>query len=122
MPNRHQHQRRDDMTPDPHDQHTWKIVALLHEHAPWLYAGLAATVTAALRTYLDTGRITGRDICEWMICGIFVATSRPVWAMVGLGDEYGMFIGVIIGMVGARVLRVIAETAIKRLLSRFGGR
>ena len=122
MPNRHTRKRRNAMTPDPNDHLAWKLLALIHNHTPWLYAGGAAMVTAALRTYLDTGKITGRDVCEWIICGMFVASSKPAWGVLGMGDEYGAFIGVIVGMLGARVLRVIAESALGKFVERIGGK
>ncbi len=121
MPNQSD-KRSKDMPPDPHDENTWQLAVWLHENAPVLYATLAAITTAALKTYMDNGRITGRDICEWLICGIFVASSRPLWGQIGLGDEYGAFIGVIVGMLGARVLRVAAEAICGKIISRINGK
>ena len=121
MPNQ-SNKRSQKMPPDAQDENTWQLAVWLHDNAPVIYAALAAMSTAALRTYLDTGRITGRDICEWLICGIFVVSSRPLWPQMGLGDEYGAFIGVTVGMLGARLLRVSVEAIFGKLIARIGGK
>lgn len=117
------HDQRRDMPPEPHDEMTWKIIAWINDNWAWIIAGLVTVCMALLRAYLDRVKITGKDVAEAMMCGIFVTVSRPVMLAFGVNEEWAIFVGAVVGCLGARFFRPILESIARGFISsRTGGR
>lgn len=111
------------MPPEPHDENTWRIVAWINENWAWIVAGAVTVLMALLRAYLDRVKITGRDVAEATMCGVFVMVSRPVMLAFGINEEWAIFIGAVVGCLGARFFRPILESiAHSFIASKTGGR
>lgn len=114
------------MPPDPHDADTWRIVAWLNHNSAWITAGILCFVIALLRSVMDNGRVTRKDVAESLICGLMVSVSRPVltemtipFVGIQINDQSAMFIAGMVGFLGVRYMRPLIE---KVSVLRRGGR
>lgn len=105
------------MPPDPHDENTWRLVSWVNDNWAWIVAGLVTVCMALLRAYLDRVQITGRDVAEAFMCGLFVTVSRPVMLAFGVNEEWAIFIGAVVGCLGARFFRPILETIARAFIN-----
>lgn len=114
---------RDAMPPEPHDEMTWRIVAWINDNWAWIVAGLVTMLMVLLRAYLDRVAITRKDVSEAIMCGVFVMSSRPVMLAVGINEDWAIFIGAIVGCLGAKFFRPILESVARGFISsKTGGR
>lgn len=110
------------MPPDPHDHKTWEFALWIQVNAPWLVAGVVAIVMTLLRAYLDRVKLTKKDVAESFICGAFVMTSRPIMVMMGVSDDWAIFIGVVAGFLGVKFFRPAVEAMARHFLNNRGGK
>ena len=111
------------MPPEPHDEMTWRIAAWINDNWAWIFAGLVTASMALLRAYLDRVKLTKRDVAEAVMCGIFVMVSRPVMLAFSINEEWAIFVGAVVGCLGARFFRPILESIARGFISsKTGGR
>lgn len=110
------------MPPDPHDTNTWRLAIWIQANAPWLIAGIVTFFMVLVRTYFDRVKLTRKDFAEAIICAAIVMVLRPVMVMMGVSDDWAIFIGVISGILGFKFLRPAAETLARNFLNTRGGK